>query len=105
MTADLGESLVRVDDALVLEDEEPLPHLALGVQQGLVQVLLLAEVLFGALSLGDVAGYRRVANGVAGGVPDLGDGERDVDQPAALIHMHGLVGLDALLPPQLLEDL
>jgi hypothetical protein len=46
------------------------------VQQGLVQVLLLAEVLFGALSLGGVAGYRRVADDVAGGVPDLGDGER-----------------------------
>ena len=64
VAADLAEGPVRVNDAPILQEDEPLAHLALGPEQGLVELLLSAELPLGLLALGDVAeGDHHAAHG------------------------------------------
>jgi hypothetical protein len=48
VAADPGEGLVRVDDTLILQKNEPLAWCAPGLKQALVQTYSPAELLFGA---------------------------------------------------------
>ena len=92
---DFGLRIPVPDDAALIDLDEGVDR---AVDDAARQLVALAQRLLGAVSLGDVTGDLRYADGRTRGRLDRGNAERDFDRAAVLAQPRRFIVLDAFAP-------